>query len=531
VYGSNALAGVINVITKNSDQYPMTFNADAYWESVGVYDFNVGGSYSKKKNSFSLYGGRYFFDGYNPPDKDTTRLMQWKPKLQWDFDGTYLYRSEKTRLKFNGTYFYEKIQDKGKPLEAFNKDKAFDKYYYTHRYVLRGEWGQTFSDRQRLKVMSAYSNYSRIKNTYLKDLTNLDEILVQQDDKQDTSRFDNMLLRAEYNHILKNNFFSYQIGFDFNRESGYGKRIKDSYQQIGDYAGFLSMNFMPWPVLSIQPGLRVIYNTNYQAPLVYSLNIKWNIVEPLAMRVSAARGFRAPSLKELYLDFDDVNHSIFGNPDLEAESSYNYNLSLNYNHQSAAAYNWGIELGLFYNQIENKIELKQITSDGVYSYINIDEYFTQGFEVMFNNRIYPWLKINLGFAYTGRKQVDSEITGTTDFIYSPDFTTQLNYWWQLPDLHFSVFYKYNGDYPNLAVNAEGDTEIVVMEAYNSLDINVNRWFWKRRVNVQLGGKNLFNVIEVNGKTGATHSGGGGAGSIPVSWGRTFFAKVQFKMSK
>jgi outer membrane receptor for ferrienterochelin and colicins len=509
----------------------MTLYADAYYETVGVYDFSFGGSYAKKKNSFSINANRYFFDGYTPEEEDSTRWKQWKPKLQWNVDGTYMYRSKKTILKVTGTYFYEKLQDKGNPLEAFNYDKAFDKYHFTNRYVIRGEWIQTFSDNARLNVMSAYSFYSKIKNTYLKDLTNLEEKLVLQDDAQDTTRFDNILLRAEYNHILKSDFFAYQIGIDFTRETADGKRIKDTSQVIGDYAAFLSMNFTPTAVLSIQPGLRIIYNTNYKAPLVYSLNIKWNIIERLTLRVSAARGFRAPSLKELYLNFDDVNHTIFGNPDLESESSRNYNLSLNYNHQTAAAYNWGIELGMFYNHISNKIELKQVNSaEQIYSYINVDDFYTQGFELMFNNRIYPRLKLNFGLAYTGRKQIDSEIIGDPEFIYSTDFTTQLNYWWKLPDINFSVFYKYNGAYPNLVVNSEDETEIVTMDAYNSLDVNMNRWFWKRRINLQLGAKNLFDNTNLNtngsGNSGGAHSGGG---SVPVNWGRTFFIKVQFKL--
>ena len=534
VYGSNALAGVINIITKKSNRYPLTVYADGYYESVGLYDFSLGGSYSKKKNSFSLNANRYFFDGYSPDQSDTTRWKQWKPKLQWNLDASYMYSSTKTMIKITGTYFYEKLQDKGNPLEAFNYDKAFDKYHITNRGVVRGEWNQTFNPRSRLNVMSAYSAYSKIKNTYLKDLTNLDEILVVQDDAQDTTLFDNILFRTEYNHILKSDFFAYQIGFNLNHESAYGKRIKDNSQSIGDYAAFLSMNFTPAPVISIQPGLRVIYNTNYSAPLVYSLNVKWNITEPLIMRVSAAKGFRAPSLKELYLNFDDVNHTIFGNPDLEAESSRNYNFSLNYNRQTAAAYNWGIDFGLFYNHIQNKIELKQISSDPLwYSYINVDQFYTQGFEIMFNNRIYPWLKLNIGYSYTGRKQVDSEIVNNPGFIYSSDFNVQLNYWWRLPDINFSVFYKYNGDYPNLAVNDNEETVVVTMEAYNSLDMNMNRWFWKRRINLQIGAKNLFDNTDVNvngsGSSNGAHSGGGG--SVPVNWGRSYFVKVQFKFNQ
>jgi len=531
VYGSNALAGVINIIRKESDRDNVTLNADAYYESVGVYNFNAGGSYSIKKNSFQLNAGRNFFDGFGT--FDTTRYQQWKPKLQYNIDGSYMFKTEKTKLIFEGDYFFEEIQDKGIPLEVFNYDKAFDKYFFTNRWGVRGELTQKLAKRSIINILSAYSFYSRVKNTYLKDLTNLEESLVPESDKQDTARFDNLLFRADFNNIIKSEILKYQLGIDLNYESGYGKRIKNEYQQIGDYAAFLSINYSPVPQLSIQPGIRAIYNTNYNAPLVYSLNVKWNITVPLAVRLSFAKGFRAPSLKELYLDFVDINHNIHGNEDLVAETSQNVNLALNYNPQTPAAYNWGIDLGLFYNHIKNKIELAQVSAEPLlYSYTNVDEYYTQGFEFNFNNRVYPWLKIILGFAVTGRKQYDESSNSSHDFIYSNDATTQINYWWQKTDLHFSFFYKYNGAYPILVLNEDGTTDISTISAYNSLDINMNRWFWKRRINIQIGGKNLFNNTNINAtgsQSGGIHSGGGG--SVPVNWGRTFFARVQFKFNK
>ena len=47
-------------------------------------------------------------------------------------------------------------------------------------------------------------------------------------------------------------------------------------------------------------------------------------------RASYARGFRAPSLKELYFDFVDINHNIKGNKNLIAEQSNNYTLNITY---------------------------------------------------------------------------------------------------------------------------------------------------------------------------------------------------------
>ncbi len=531
VYGSNALAGVINIITKEPDKQKVALNGDAYYESVGVYNFSLGGSYAWKKNSFSLYGGRNFFDGYDPID--TTRYQQWKPKLQYDLDGSYLYRSKKTKVKFGGNYFYEEIRDKGNGLEVFNWDKAFDKYYITNRWGLRAEINQKVMNRAMVNVLAAYSYYGRLKNTYLKDLTNLDESIIPDDSKQDTTTFDNIMLRADFNNYIKSEVFKYQVGIDLNRESAYGKRIENNTQQIGDYAAFLNLIIAPLPQLSFQPGLRVIYNTNYKAPLVYSLNAKWNITELLALRASMAKGFRAPSLKELYLDFVDINHNIHGNPDLEAETSLNLNMAISYNSQSAASYNWGIEAGLFYNYIKNKIALPMVEGDdAVYTYINVDKYYTHGFDINFNNRVYPWLKVNIGLGVTGVKQYIEEANLNTDYFYTTDVSTQISYWWRLTDLNFLLFYKYNGNYPELILISNSAAEIEETEAYNTLDFNVSRWFWKRRINVQLGGKNLFDVTNVN-RTGDTGGGAheGSAGTTSVNWGRTFFIKLQFSFNK
>ena len=536
VYGSNALAGVINVITKDGNKQKASVNADAYYESIGQYNFSLGGTYAVKRHSFSLFGVRNFFDGFDP-DGDT-RYQQWKPKLQYNIDGTYMYQADRTTVKFSGSFFDEEVRDLGNPLEVFNYNKAFDKYYFTRRWNVRGELDQYFKKRGRLNILTAYSEYRRIRNTYLRDLTNLSDVLVKGGDVQDTTGFNNYILRTIYSNSVADNLINYQVGLDLNHETGFGQKIQDGEQDIGDYAAFLTMEIMPLPQLSIQPGLRAIYNTKYQAPLTYSLNLKWNIIESLAFRVSTAKGFRAPSLKELYLDFVDLNHDIRGNPDLEAEIARNYNVNFAYNPISPADYNWGIELGLFYNHIQDKIELVMTNPDPLqYSYINVDQFYTQGFELNFNNRVYPWLRMNIGLGLTGQKQyVEGAVNNNDDFYYFTDFNIQMNYYWQLTGLNFSGFYKYNGSYPILTLDAEDQVEVIYLDSYNTLDINMSRWFWKRMINVQIGAKNLFDVTNITTRAagGGSGSGGvhtGGTGSQPVGWGRTFFIRVQFKFNQ
>lgn len=533
IYGSNALAGVINIITKQPDRTRLSAYGELYTETVGVYNASVGGSYSKGKNSVSLNGSRNFFGGFS--EVDTSRWKQWKPKLQYDTDFSYMFKTAKTSVKATVAYFSEEIRDKGYPSPVFNLDKAFDKYFYTDRWTTRAEFNQSLFNSGNLNVVGAYSYYRRAKNTWIKDLTNLSETLYVGIDSQDTSWFDNILVRPVFSNSLPNNLIKYQLGFDITHESGGGKRVENEHQEIGDYATFLSLAYTPLPQLDIQPGIRYIYNTKYKAPLVYSLNVKWNIREEFAIRASVAKGFRAPSLKELYLYFVDINHNIIGNPDLEAETSQNISMDLTYNTQKASMYNWGIDLGLFYNHLKNKIQLQSVSEEQlIYTYVNVDQYYTQGFDVSFNNRVYPWLKLVLGYATTGRKLVLSSDGPKPDFIYSTDVTVQSNVHWKKTALDFSLFYKYNGAYPELTLGENDEQVISTIDAYNTLDMNVGRWFYKHRLNIQAGVKNLFdntNIAASGGGGGGTGHSGGGTGAVPVNWGRTYFVKIQFNITQ
>ncbi|MCU0371309.1 MAG: TonB-dependent receptor, partial [Bacteroidales bacterium] len=89
VYGSNALAGVINIITKENKNTRLSAYGKGYLESVGIYNFDLGASYKVKDHVFSFSGGRNFFDGYS--DDDSLRSVRWKPKRQYFFDGYYIY--------------------------------------------------------------------------------------------------------------------------------------------------------------------------------------------------------------------------------------------------------------------------------------------------------------------------------------------------------------------------------------------------------------------------------------------------------
>jgi outer membrane receptor for ferrienterochelin and colicins len=527
VYGSNALAGVINIITKENKNTRLSAYAKGYLESVGIYNFDMGASYKIKNHVFSFSGGRNFFDGFT--ENDSLRSVRWKPKRQYFLDGYYLYSLPKTKLKLSSSWFDEKLQSKGNLMAPYY-ETALDSYFLTSRSTSKVELNQKIRDYRFISLMGSYAYYARKKETYFNDLTTLTETPTSNPEDFDTTRFHSALFRGTFSKSNPASPFNYQLGFDFNIEVGTGKRITDEKQQIGDYAAFLSVQYGPLNWMEIQPGIRYIYNTKYPAPLVYSLNLKFAILKNYNIRASYSRGFRAPSLKELYLYFVDVNHNVQGNPDLKAENSHNVNFSFQYNRETAKSF-VGTELNFFYNNINDVITLAQ-SSGTLYTYINVDKYITQGAQLIVNYRFYPWFSFRTGAGITGRyNSLAEEQKIEEKFYYSPDFNASATYRVLKYELDFTLDYKYTGRMPQFFVNSEGQVVEGYISSYNTMDFTMQKSFLKDRLTIGAGVKNIFDntTIPAAGGSGGVHTGGEGA--YPVGWGRTVFIQAAVNFNK
>ncbi|MBP6870718.1 MAG: TonB-dependent receptor [Bacteroidales bacterium] len=526
VYGSNALAGVINIITKENKNTRQSAYARGYVESAGVYNFDLGASRKFGDHVVSVTGGRNFFDGFT--DNDSLRSMRWKPKRHFFTDGYYLYARPRTKFKLSSSWFDEKLQSRGNLMPPYY-ETAFDSYFFTSRWTTRAEVNQKVGEHRYLNLTASYAYYLRQKETFFKDLTTLTETATTNPEDYDTTRFYNSLLRGTFSKSDQKSRFNYQLGIDINLESGKGKRITENHQQIGDYAAFFSIQYKPVKWMELQPGLRYIYNTKYQAPLVYSFNLKFAFLNNYSIRSSYSRGFRAPSLKELYLYFVDVNHNVQGNPDLKAENSHNINLSFQYNRETAKSFA-GAEINLFYNNINDVITLAQ-SAGTLYTYINVDKYITQGFQAAVSYRLYPWATLRVGGGMTGRFNSLAEEQGVEErFYYSPDAVTTLTYKWLKYDMELTADYKFTGKLPQFYIVGDQVIEGYI-SAYHTMDLTLQKTFLKNRFTVGAGVKNLFDntTIPAAGGSGGVHTGG--TTSYPVGWGRTYFIQASVNINK
>jgi outer membrane receptor for ferrienterochelin and colicins len=536
IYGSNALAGAINIITREPNHGRILGRVNTYYESVGIYNADIGLTYRQKHHSLNFNGGRNFFAGFSDPD--TSRADQWKPKAQYFGDLNYVWSGEKNRLKLGSSIFYEDLRNKEAATEFTDIQpggtlisyRALDEYHYTSRWNSSAEFQHKFNEQLQWESVLSHSYYQKVKNTFNKNLVTLNETPTDSSG-QDTTRFGNWVLRTTLSKV-GNKLYEVQGGIDMSVENATGKRIKGD-KRIGDYALFASVKLFPDKPFVAQTGLRAIYNSKYAAPLVYAFNIKYNPASLIGFRVSYGKGFRAPSLKELYLNFNDINHNISGNVNLEAETSHNLNFSVNSNFFSRKNHYLSAELNLFFNTINNKIDfLYDLKNPSWAMYANIPgNYKSMGADLKLRYKLHPRFSFNAGANYLKRSQV-----GNLDKFYnSADYIVDFNYKNLKYLFHIALFYKYTDDWYTsrtyLGKNtSDGKIEEGHIGGYNTLDVTLSRPFFKNSLEIFVGAKNIFDVknVDVFGSTGPGHGSGNNG---LVGWGRTWFVKLSYNFIK
>ncbi len=521
-YGTNALAGAINIITKKKQLNKVTINATTYNESAGRFNNTINIGLRKSNGVYHISGGRNYFDGWS--SKDYIRFQEWKPKEQYFGRVQYLRKIGLFDLNIKTDFFNEKLINKGTPRLPY-METAFDENYKTRRWDNSITATSKLPHNRYLNLVAAYNVYHRTKNRYLFNRVTLNKQLVPESDEQDTSKFTAIVLRGTFTKSLMNARLNYQIGYDINSETGNGKKLNNKEITISDYASFLSLEISPNINWQLKPGIRISYNTSYKTIPLPSLNIKWAVKKSLTIRGSYARGYRAPDLKELYLFFVDVNHNIIGNQNLRPEQSHNLQASVV--KKIIKKSNWiQPELSLFYNTITDRIVLANLQGAS-YTYSNLDI-----FKALTTNA-------NLGYklkSFTGNLGasntiISSATKGFENPFSSFEITNNTAYTHKKSGLNASIFIKVNSQAINFVKNELGELSKSSIAGYTWADLTLTKPFFNEKWVIGLGVKNILNVTSVtsNGNTGGTHSGNGNA--LQLGMGRIYFLKLDYNFVK
>jgi len=171
-------------------------------------------------------------------------------------------------------------------------------------------------------------------------------------------------------------------GLEVGRESIRSGRVRGGHRTETTVESFVQTT-LAWGHASVVPGVRGTWSELWGTHWTPRLAVLYRPRPEVGVRVSVGRGFRAPSFKELSMEFLNIGpgfgYTVRGNPDVRPETSRNLTASVEWAGDQA----WMRVQG-FANQFDDFIETRLVgdsTGIQVYTYGNVDDGFTRGAEV------------------------------------------------------------------------------------------------------------------------------------------------------
>ncbi len=523
-YGTDALAGVINIITKKNINGAYSAGLTGYYESVGQQNASLRAGVSHKKHTLMISGGRNEFGGYSPID--TCRNKLWESREQYYGRLNYLYKINNKLSAHNQFRISdERMTILGNPNTANQaKDGIYKTFSWSNDIALNGE----IKGGHYIAANTSFTNYTRLNNYYQINLNDNTSELSAKSSDHDTTDMSLLFIRGQFTSAFRGKL-NFTAGAEFSRESTSGLRILNKTQYVIETGFYALVTWNPFSKLMVRPAFRYNYNTAYHAPVTPAIYVKYFINDNAQINVSYARGFRSPSIKELFLDYympgRGVIYHIYGNTDLKAEQSDNF--MLNYSHQFHFAKSRYIKIqpGLFYNDVRNLITLSDMMDNERY-YININKHKTWGARAEITASFVKNLQLTAGYQIMGLYNSFSETNDLNMFNYAKNATAVIKYQW--PKYGFSILAhaRIHGDRPGFVLE-NNEINATLIEGFTIMDLSATQNIWKKRIQLTAGVKNIFNITEIEmmgQESGEVHE------TSQAMWGRTFFIQLKLDIS-
>lgn len=395
LYGSDAIAGAINLITSKKDiQKPFHLKltsvrgnkslirdyATVYGKIKG-FEYNARTSFIKTDGFSSSYDSTgikdFDKDGYKGRSADITL----KQKISESLSARVFLRHSKYEADIDGNVFIDE------------KD-----YYINNRNLFLG--GGIWYQKNKLDIRANYQYGNGIRK-YANDSAFVN---LQYGIKFERNRLDNSSHFGEiYSNYKINSQLSLLTGIDYR-----SSRMSQSYYSIslfGPYgysfgdtlmnqlSGYASLLYNgPDKKFHLEAGGRYNKHSKYGSNLTFTFNPSYLINTHWRIFGSIASGFKSPSLYQLYDGFS-------GNPDLQPEESINFEAGVQYAAKSISA-----RLVAFHRDIDSGLDFNYNT----FKYYNFNTQKVNGLEVELVAK--PVTSLHLNFNYTfidGKEETQS----------------------------------------------------------------------------------------------------------------------------
>ncbi len=524
-YGTDAMGGIINIITKSQQKRTLQTNLNSYYESTGAINLGANFGIQKNKHLLKLGGNFYNFNGIQT-DTSLQRNLNWNPRTQQFANLKYQYTlTPDLTIRYTGRFFNEKLTDYEEPDRRGN---IYDKIYYTRRLDnILSLQGKVLNNKY-LDAFVSYQNYERFHDTYQIDPITEEATLSTRDTRENNIvkyRYIGTRMQLGSNDAQKD--LNYAIGIQAKHETTTGERIKDSVRQYYTIAPFASLNYTLFDKWDIRPSARITYNSVFGILTTPAFQTRYKFNNKHQITFAYGYGFRAPSLKELYLDFriqaGPLTYIISGNENLKPEQGHNFTLYYSYRKLIGENKLLQITPSFFYNDINNLIALSEMVNNERH-YINIKKFKSVGGSLNISYKIGKRFSASVTGTVLGRYNEFSENYNTETFLFAPQFVTSLGYLIPKAEVQINIYHNYFGERQGFVWDAQNNAlRETTREDFQNLNISLSKSWWENRIRVTLGGKNLFDVTNIAtlNEIGEAHA------RDMVLWGRSFFIRTVF----
>ena len=468
LYGSSAIGGVVNIITRESqDSWKLNLNT-----RFGEHnDQRYGGTAGFKAGKFNSQTNiqHTTMNSYNVPDGDYTTVYG---NRTWNFKEQLIYRPSKDmKLTARAGYYFRERDKSGDSKDRYRDFSGGMKMNYD------------LNNQSNLEVAYTFDQYD--KSDYLN---------LYKNDVRDYSNVQHSA-RALYNYTFNDKHIltagadymrDYLLSYQFTNDGSYTMHSVDAFGQF---------DWNPTDFFNVITGLRFDYFSESNVKrLSPHIGLMYKIGN-CSLRGSYSQGFRSPTLKEMYMNFDMANSMmIYGNPELKSETSHNFSLSAEY---TKSRYNF-TATG-YYNLVHNRIDLTSFRdTDGRWAqlYTNTAKVDIAGIDLNASAK-YPYgLGLRLSYSYIHEFMRDGQLRLSATRPHSATARIEYGKTWKNYQFNLSLdgrglskvkTNKYIGNNPD-----EG-TMPVTYPGYTMWNLILTQSVWKG-IHLNMAVNNLFNYV-------------------------------------
>ncbi|PZU80203.1 MAG: TonB-dependent receptor [Chryseobacterium sp.] len=567
-YGTNAVAGVINIITKKNYNQKVTANISLQEETVGkeydlykkgsgrhIQNLNLGYRINDNwqltadinHNDFQGFQGRQKGYKYFNENNDGLRGYEWQPKDMIIANAAIRYSKNKTSLFYKINFLNEEINYRDYLVEESylgggNRTYvAKDVDYFTKRWIHQLNIQTQIGNRINYMGDFSYQIQERNKQLYNYDVPNRQ--ILSKDNKLNYYKSEVLYSRGMFSNFLDSDRFNFQLGYELDRTKGsadasiylYNPLESNIYKTIFNYANFISAEWKINDQFSLRPGARLALSDKFDSQFNYSLTGRYGIGNKTNLRAIFGSANRFPTYEELYTLMVDSNHDIRGNENLKPETGVSLGVFTDHRFKNTGDWKLDVSLNWLFLQVKDRIESVIISNSPLkYTYLNVDDYKSNIFSGTFNVRKNAF-SINTGLSVLGVSQVlnTGNVNSPSSYNYSLEANLAANY--TLPETKtiFALFYKYTGKnkafvFKNAGTIADtGEYVLGDVQDFSMMNFTVSQPFFKNHFEIAFGVKNIFDVTTIRNTTGEGNAHNGAEPTQNLFYGRSYFARLNY----